>query len=93
MIVGVLNLIQCTGKLDVGKMKGGRGGEGEGGRGGEGEGGGRRGGWEGGRGRGREGGSMERQTGQKSDKKPTTIPLHTGQMHVNHRSAARLLTF
>ena len=36
---------------------------------------------------------MERQTGQKSDKKPTTIPLHTCQMHANHRSAARLPTF
>ena len=35
-------------------------------------------------------GLMERQMGQNSDKKPTAIPLHTGQMHANHRFAARL---
>ena len=35
--------------------------------------------------------SMERQMEQNLDKKPTTIPLHTGQMHANHQSTVQLL--
>ena len=37
--------------------------------------------------------TMKHKWDQKIDKSPATIPLHTGQMHANHSSAARLLAF